>query len=224
MPCHASWNGPRWTFGSKGRFTALPAVAFLVLLAGAAPARVVAADLLRRRGRRGGARPVRLQRRARSAVRRRDRALRHRGQRRRVGGGLVLLVLLGLLGRADRDPEDRLRDVARDLRRHLVEVGPRFVLVRDERVLLPVAAEVDALAELLHRGEVLDPVGVDGPQQEPALDGPGGLLAERGLAGLVGLIHDVRDLLRELVARPDALERRRRDLAVAPEERVERGG
>src|SRR5256714_1615289 len=101
---------------------------------------------------------------------------RSRAPRGRYGGCLVLLVLLGLRRGADRDAQDRLRHVGRDPGRHLVEERARLVLVRDERVLLAVATEVDPLAELLHRREVLHPVRVDGPKQQPPLDRPRGLL------------------------------------------------
>src|SRR5438477_2812877 len=176
MPCHASWIGPRWTFGSNGRFSELAPVTFLVLLARAAPAGVVPAKLVGRRGRgRRTACGVGLQpggRRGRRGGRRPVVFVRH------LGRGLVLLVLFGLFGGADGDPEDRLGDVACDLGGHLIEERPRLVLVRDERVLLAVPAKVNPLAELLHRREVLDPVRVDRPEQQPPLDRAGGLLAE----------------------------------------------
>src|SRR5260221_8352211 len=192
MPCHATVKGPRCTFGSKGRFSSLAPVTFLVLLARAAPARIVPAELLVRRGRgRDATAALSL----RCSWRRHASARRGAIRReRRLGRGLVLLLLLGLLRRLHRDAEDRLGDVVRDLARHLVEEGTGLVLVRHERILLAVAAEVDALAELLHRGEVFDPVRVDRAQQQPPLDGARGLLAERGLAGFVRLVDEVGGL------------------------------
>src|SRR5437868_13973365 len=222
IPCHASWSGPRWTFGSNGRFSELATVTFLVLLPRAAPAGVVTAKVVRGGGGgRGAARGVRLQARG-------GRGRRGRGRlmvlMRGIGGGLVLLVLLGLLGRADGDPQDRLRDVARDLRGHLIEERASLILIGHERILLAVAAQVDPLAELLHRGEMLDPVCVDRAQEEPALDRAGGLLTERSLASLVGLVDQVTHLRHEVLARVDALERRGGDLAAAAEERIESRG
>src|SRR5438874_7372671 len=169
MPCHASWIGPTWTFGSNGRFSGagpLASVTLLVLLPGSAPAGVVAAQLLRP--------GPRISCRSRSARRVPARAagLLLRLPRRRLGGRLVLLVLLGLRRGADGDAQDRLGHVGGDLGGHLIEEGACLVLVRDERVLLAVAAEVDPLAELLHGREVLDPMRIDGPQEQPPLDRP----------------------------------------------------
>src|SRR5438132_12690976 len=151
MPCHASWIGPRWTFGSNGRFSGaapLASVALLVLLARAAPAGIVAAQLLG-----PGPRVRPCVPRCRSSVRSvpaRGRGLRLRLPRRRLCRRLVLLFLLGLRSGADGDAQDRLRHLGRDLGGHLVEERPCFVLVRDERILLAVAAQVDPLTELLH--------------------------------------------------------------------------
>src|SRR5689334_21834995 len=145
MPCHATVKGPRCTFGSKGRFRSLAPVTFLVLLAGAAPAGVISAELLVGRGRgRDDSAALRLRGGRRDGVRARRGAVR---RERGLGGGLVLLFLLGLLGRLHRDAEDGLRDIVRDLARHLVEERARLVLVRDQRILLTVAPEVDALAQ-----------------------------------------------------------------------------
>ena len=64
-----------------------------------------------------------------------------------------------------------MRDPARDAGFHFFEEAVGLALICDERVLLAVAAEVDAFAELLHRGEMLDPVRVDRAEQDPPLDG-----------------------------------------------------
>src|SRR5207237_7397654 len=92
------------------------------------------------------------------------------------------------------------------------------------RILLAIAAEVDALAELLHRGQVLDPVGVDRAEQEPSLDRARRLLAERRLPGLVRFVDEVGDLRVERLARVDAGERRGGDLVAASEQRAEGRG
>src|SRR5205823_2162507 len=70
-------------------------------------------------------------------------------------GRLRFFVLLGLLRRSDGDSQDRLRDATGDAGFHFLEEAVRLALVRDERILLAVAAEIDAFAQLFHRGEVL---------------------------------------------------------------------
>src|SRR5207247_704491 len=149
IPCHASVSGPMWTLGSNGIWIRrLASVTLLELLARTAPARVVAPEL--------GVRPrcgpaVATAAGGRPAARARLSAVLRLARR-------SLLGLLGLLRRPHSDAQDRLRDARRDARRHLLVEGVGFALVRDERILLPVPAQVDALAELLHLGEVLDPV------------------------------------------------------------------
>src|SRR5438874_3928291 len=120
MPCHASWIGPRWTFGSKGRFsggTPLASVTLLVLLPGPAPAGIVAAQLLRPGPRipchGGSARRVP----ARAA------GLLLRLPRRRLGGRLVLLVLLSLRRGAGGDARDRPGPDGGDRGAYVVEEG-----------------------------------------------------------------------------------------------------
>src|SRR5438045_517929 len=75
----------------------------------------------------------------------------------------------------------------------------RLAFVGDERVLLAVAAQVDTLAELLHRSEVLDPVRVDRSEKDPSLDRAGELLAELFLARFVCLLDDLRAARVQLV-------------------------
>src|SRR5438309_2638330 len=186
MPCHASVIGPRWTFGSSPISIASPSVALLELLPRPAPARIVAAEL--RVGRRGGG-----DRAPSVAAHGRERALRLRLAL--LDPGLLLLFALRLLRGLHRHAQDRLGHAARDPAGHLPEERVRLALVRDERILLAIAAEVDALAQLLHGGEVLDPVRVDGPQEDPALDDARELLAELGLAALVGLVDERGHLL-----------------------------
>src|SRR2546428_9229357 len=156
IPCRASVSGPMWTLGSSGIWIRrLASVTLLELLARTAPAGVVAPELgVRPRPRCGPA--VASAAGGRPAARARLSAVLRVARR-------SLLGLLGLLRRAHRDAQDRLRDARRDARRHLLVEGVGFALVRDERILLPVPAQVDALAELLHLGEVLDPMRVDRP-------------------------------------------------------------
>src|SRR5438045_1720705 len=225
MPCHASVIGPKCTLGSKGSsINSSPSVALLEFPSGSAPARLVSPRKLARSGR--GGRP----------------AVSARGSRRRGVAGvglrrLCLLLLFGLFGRSHGHAEDRLRDSARDPSLHLFEEAVRFALVGDERILLAVATQVDALAQLFHRGEVLDPVRVNGAQEDPPLDGAGQLVAEGLLARLVRLLDDLGDAIAQVVlvtqlvaeARRDdirAIEHRpeaRRELVEVPVLRVRRG-
>src|SRR5882672_10485348 len=97
------------------------------------------------------------------------------GRRRPAAGlrRLCFFILFGLLRRSNCDSENCLGDSTRDTRFHLFEEAVRLALVCDERILLAVATQVDSFAQLFHRGEVLDPVGVDRPEKDPPLDRAG---------------------------------------------------
>ena len=95
-----------------------------------------------------------------------------------------------------------MSDSAGDARLHLLEEAVRFALVGHEGVLLAVAAQINALAELLHRGEVLDPVRVDRAEEHPPLDGTGELVAELFLSGFVGLLDDLGNAIAQVVLVP----------------------
>jgi hypothetical protein len=75
--------------------------------------------------------------------------------------------------------------------------------VLDERVLLGEGAQVDALAEVVHRLEVLAPALVDGLEDDEALDLARELGAERLLALLVRLESVVDELLGQRLALGD---------------------
>src|SRR6266851_9026193 len=62
------------------------------------------------------------------------------------------------------DAKDQVDDRALDAITQLVEHLERFVLVLDKRIALAVRAQPDALAEVLHLGQVLHPLPVDGLQ------------------------------------------------------------
>src|SRR6185503_10190237 len=221
MPCHASMNGPKWMFGSRSMvITGLAPVTLLELPAAPTPARVIPSDLLVARAGRGDVRRRRVAVRAQVVPAGRGGAVPAR--RRRVRRRLLLL-LLRLLGGLHRDAHDRLRHASRDARAHLLEELVRLALVRDERVLLAVAAQIDPLSQLLHGGEVLDPVRVDRAQEHPALDRARDLRAEHLLARLVGLVDELGHRVAEGVLRVDVLKGRLRDIG-APEERAERRG
>src|SRR6266581_3732718 len=206
MPCHASVIGPKCTFGSNGivinwgertrrgschRLGAVLArrslsVTLLELFPRSAPTRFISPRQLAWRCRGGRA----------SIPTGRSRGRRVAGTRLRR---LRLLFLLCLFRSPDGHSENRLRDSACDTRFHFLEEAVCFALVRDERVLLAVAAEIYALAQLLHRREVLDPVRVDGAEKDPSLDSAGQLVTELLLTHLVRLLDDLRDPIAQLV-------------------------
>src|SRR5688500_4270098 len=118
--------------------------------------------------------------------------------------GRRLFLCRGLLGGLHAHAHDRLRDARADARLHLLVEAVRLVLVCDERVLLPVAAQVDALAELFHGGQVLDPMRVDRAQEHPALDRAHDLWAELGLALLVRLVDELGGARQEVLTAVEA--------------------
>src|SRR4051794_21809077 len=188
------------------RGTALGAVALLELLARAAPARVVAAELgvlvapallhdrhvVRLVGLDAvalaavGARLV-LEGPARVLERAEARLLRRRGGPA-LGRRLVAVRRLDL----DFDVVDHPGEVGPDGVHEVLEEGERLVLVGDERLDLGEPAQVDALAQVVHVVEVLAPALVDDLQQQVAFERPHELLAQFLLALLVerqGVLH-----------------------------------
>src|SRR3954451_14987538 len=199
---------------------ALGAVAALELLPGAAPAGVVAAELLvlvdhallddRRRlelllGRRVGPRG------AAGGARRGHREVVRPAHAARVGhvaargggppGGArrdraVAVLALHL----DLDVEDHAREVRPDGVHQVLEQRVGLVLVRDKRVDLGKAAQVDALAQVVHVVEVLAPALIDDLQEQVALERAHELGPELLLALLVERAGVVGELLDELLA------------------------
>src|SRR3954452_12155881 len=114
---------------------------------------------------------------------------------------------LGLLS-LDRDVEDGRRDlVADEVPELLVEaegLPPELV----QRVLLGVAPQPDPAAEVVHLGEVLNPQGVDRPEQHKSLDlRPDVALAVLLLAGAERVVDDRAEMLEDrLAATADLLE------------------
>src|SRR5579859_7947965 len=190
-------------FGTQLRIQWLSPVTLLEFLARAAPARVVPPDLTcrtrggRPRCRRGADRCARaLLRRAVAPVARAVRVARpalehlahHRRRRRRRGVAL------------HRDPEDARDDRGLDAVAKLVEHLERFVLVLDQRVALAVGAKPDALAELLHLGQVLHPLPVDGAQHHVALDQRHQVRADLLDLAVVGLGRGCVEMIRQALA------------------------
>src|SRR5215213_3442743 len=181
-------------------------VALLVLLARPAPAGVVAAELrvlvdaplLDHRAAALGLVVL-------AAVGARLVVLRPAGvlERRRAGGGGALLgqraVAVGVL-HLDLDVEDHAGEVGPDRVHQVLEEGEALVLVGHERVDLGEAAEVDALAQVVHVVEVLAPALVDDLEQQIALERAHELLAELLLAFVVELQGVVAEQPLELLA------------------------
>src|SRR3954468_11283692 len=172
------------------------AVALLELLARAAPARVVApelvvlvdAALLDRRGwlraGRAGVDPV-----APAAVGARlvlERAARVGVRPGATGLGADRLVAVGALD-LDLDVVDHAREVRPDGVHQVLEERERLVLVGDQRLDLGEPAQVDPLAQVVHVIEMLTPAVVDDLQQQEPLDLPHDLVAELLLAAVVEL-------------------------------------
>src|SRR3954454_22280996 len=180
---------------------ALGAVAALELLARAAPARVVAAD---------GARLVVDH--LRGGRRRRDRGREPARGGDHLGAGRRLVLVgkrLRSLRRLQRllrlvdlylDMEQRRDDLFANQRAQLLEHGVAFAAVLDEGFLLRHCAEVEALAEIVHRLEVLAPTRVDDLEDDEPLDVPRELRAEGLLALVVGVERVLAELLDEGLA------------------------
>ena len=186
------------------------AVAALVLLARPAPARVVAADVL----------VLVHGRRLRERLRRGRRRSGERG-RGATGGGDDVGARARSRARSGASPRGSAPARARarststatwksvkttsstDRLAELLEHHVALAAVLDERILLGERAEVDALAEVVHRLEVLAPALVDGLEDDEALDLARELGAERLLALVVGLERVVDELLGQRLALRD---------------------
>src|SRR4051794_3423879 len=194
-------------------------VALLKFLAGAAPARVVAADLVALVHVPGLHDRQRLDRRAVLVVGdlRPGGARRRRCERARLALGAaarVLEVASAVAAAAPLRPEGavaraldlhlHVEDVARELLPDRLDEGREhveaLVLVGDERVLLGEPAEVDALAQVVHVVQVLAPALVDDLEQDEALDLAHQLVAQLLLPLVVGLERVVLELRLEHLA------------------------
>src|SRR3954452_17254391 len=189
------------------RGTALGAVALLELLARAAPARVVAAELGvlvdpallhdRHVVRLVGLDAIALAPVGARLVLERAAGVLQRAEARRrlLGRGRpALRGRLVAVGRLDLDLDvvDHPGEVRPDGVHEVREEGERLVLVGHERLDLGEPAEVDALAQVVHVVEVLAPALVDDLQQQVALQRAHELLAELVLALVVepeGVLH-----------------------------------
>ncbi len=86
---------------------------------------------------------------------------------------------------ADLHVEDHAREVHPYAVHQVAEEGERLVLVGHQRVDLGEAAQMDALAQVVHVVQVLAPAFVDDLQDQEALERTHQLLAELLLARLV---------------------------------------
>src|SRR5918995_462700 len=186
-------------------------VALLELLARAAPARVVAAELLvlvlhDLLG-------VDLLCRSGDGARGRHRRTTDSGSRDRARArcGLVLVrepiavLLTGLLEqlgvlRRQLRVEEGSDDLLADLKAELLEHAVPLAAVLDERVLLRERAQVNALTQVVHVLEVLAPAGVDDLERHVALEVAHQLDAELLLLVAVGVACVLLELLDERVA------------------------
>src|SRR6266511_2439236 len=108
--------------------------------------------------------------------------------------------LLGL-GGLELRVEQREHDLPADLRAELLEHDVALVAILHERVLLRHRAQVDALAEVVHRVEVLAPPLVDDLEDHEALELAHQLGAELLLLRLVLVPRILLELLGERLAR-----------------------
>src|SRR6188472_4626370 len=194
-------RSPRSPETPKTPAAQLRAVAALVLLAGAAPARVVAPDVAvlvddRLRRPHGGRLRRRRERRREATACGGDRVRALQllvlvGERLRRGDGLELLLSLLAL---HLDVEQRQRNLLADHATELLEHHVPFAAVLDERILLRHRAQVDALAQVVHGLEVLPPARVDDLEDHVPLDLAHELRPER-LLPLRVLVDRVADEL-----------------------------
>ena len=96
----------------------------------------------------------------------------------------------------------------------LLEHREALVFVGDERVDLGEAAQVDALAQVVHVEEVFPPAVVDHLQQDRALEIAHQLVAELFLALVVGVHRIFVEFVLERLAIP---------ISIAPPRRAGRG-
>src|SRR4051794_6933168 len=194
-------------FGDQDSRRALSAVAFLELLARAAPARIVPADLVaipRHTLLRGDRAASSAEPRAHSYG-----VAAEPGRCDRIGSGQRLVLvgepacvdvvsahqLLGLPG-LDLRVEEEHQDLLANEPAELLEHGVPLRAVLDERILLRKRPQVDALAEVVHVLEVLPPARVDDLEHDVPLDLARDLVAPQLLllaVELPGLFAEVLD-------------------------------
>ena len=100
----------------------------------------------------------------------------------------------------DLDVEDHARVVRPNAVHEVAEQRERLVLVGNQRVDLREAAQVDALAQVVHVEQVLAPAFVDDLQQQETLERFHQLLAEGLFARVVALERLLDDAIGQRVA------------------------
>ena len=116
------------------------------------------------------------------------------------------LLLLGAL--LDLDAEEIADDLLLDRRGQLLEHRVALRAVLGERVLLGHGTEVDAVAEVLHRLEVLAPAHVHDLEDEVTLDVAqelGAVLLDLGRVGVLSVLLELLDQLLAGQRRPGEL-------------------
>ena len=115
---------------------------------------------------------------------------------RRLQAVLELLLLL----RHDAHAVHELCDVRLNRSFHCLEHVERLDLVLDERIPLPVGAQIDALTQHVHAIEMLHPMIVDDAQHDDLLKLAHVLLAEELLTRRIGIARRRLKRLFQLIA------------------------
>ena len=129
-------------------------------------------------------------------------------------GDLRHALALDLGVRLEAEAEEPAHDLLLDGRGQSLEHLEAFTLVGDDRVLLRVGAQTDALTQIVHRIDVIHPVFIDHAKRDDALD-----LAHDGgrillLLGSVEAVHELHQLFFGLLLR-EGLQLVLRDLPAA---------
>ena len=111
-------------------------------------------------------------------------------------------------------------DLGLDRLCELVEHDEGLVLVLDQGVALAIAAQADPLLEMLHVGQVVDPLGVDRLQHHKALDAPHQVGRQLLLLGVVSFHRGPVEELDQ--SRPSLLQGFGRDHGARRQREVER--
>ncbi len=101
----------------------------------------------------------------------------------------------------DLHPEQEPDRVFLELQHHGFEHVERLALVGHQRILLRIAAQPDALFQVVHREQVILPQAVDHAQHHHALVIAHRLRAENLLLGLVVFLQLFEDFIAQFVAR-----------------------
>ena len=110
-------------------------------------------------------------------------------------------AFLYLLRRADFDIHQDARDVTAHRIEQTFEQFEGFALVFLLRVLLRIAAQMDALTQVVERGEVFAPVTVQALQHHVVFELPEGIGADQRDLHLILIVRQALDTLEQIVIR-----------------------